>query len=205
MAKGVLIVLSGPSGTGKGTVCQDLCRKNPNLYCSISVTTRPPRKGEKDGENYYFISEERFQELVEQGAFLEWARVYGNFYGTLRQQVEEKLHEGFDVLLEIDIQGAKLIRQRCKEAVFIFLLPPSMEELWQRIQGRGTDGLEAIKYRFDAAYQELQEIWEYDYVVLNENVSDAVKMIEAIISAEKCSIKKNKDILSRFFKEGEKD
>lgn len=204
MSKGVLIVLSGPSGAGKGTVCRDLCRNNPNLYCSVSVTTRPPRKGEKDGENYHFVSEERFRELVEQGAFLEWAKVYGNYYGTLKEQVQEKLRQGVDVLLEIDIQGAKLIRQQCQEAVFIFLLPPSMEELWRRIRDRGLDGLETIQSRFAAAYEELQEIWEYDYVVLNERVSEAVKMLEAIICAEKCSIKKNKDILSRFFKEGEK-
>lgn len=203
MTKGVLIVLSGPSGTGKGTVCRDLCRQNPNLYCSVSVTTRSPRPGEREGESYYFLSEERFRELLEQDAFLEWACVYGNYYGTLRQQVEEKLSKGIDVILEIDTQGAKHIRQEAKDAVFIFLLPPSMNELWQRIHGRGADDSESIKQRFAAAYQELKEIREYDYVVINENVTDAVKDIQAIILAEKCRIKKDKDYLSRFFEEGE--
>ncbi len=203
MTKGVLIVLSGPSGTGKGTVCRDLCKQNPNLYCSVSVTTRSPRPGEREGESYYFSSEERFRELIEQDAFLEWACVYGNYYGTLRQQVEEKLSKGIDVILEIDTQGAKHIRREAKDAVFIFLLPPSMNELWQRIHGRGTDDSESIKQRFAAAYQELKEIWEYDYVVINENVTDAVKNIQAIILAEKCRIKKDKDYLSRFFEEGE--
>ncbi|NMB41640.1 MAG: guanylate kinase [Firmicutes bacterium] len=201
--KGVLIVISGPSGTGKGTVCQNLCKLNPNLHCSVSVTTRAPRLGEKDHESYFFFSENRFRDLVEQGAFLEWASVYGNYYGTLRQQVEEKLDKGLDVILEIDTQGAEQIRQSSLDAIYIFLLPPSMEELWRRIKGRGTDGPEAIRQRFASARKELEEIWKYDYAVLNENVPEAVKSIEAIISAEKCRIRKDMDILSRYFKEGE--
>ncbi|MGI6308900.1 MAG: guanylate kinase [Dethiobacteria bacterium] len=203
MKKGALIVISGPSGTGKGTICTRLCQQNSKLHCSISITTRSPRKGEKDGLNYYFLTEEKFQALIKQGALLEWAKVYGHFYGTLQQRVEEKRAQGFDVILEIDTQGAKQVRGKTKEASFIFLLPPSMDELWARIQGRGTDSPEVIKERFAAAYREVQEIWKYDYVVINENISETVRNIEAIILAEKCRVGRDKNILYRL-KEGEK-
>lgn len=203
MDKGLLLVISGPSGTGKGTVCKKLCEQNPFLYYSISATTRPPRKGEKDNVNYFFLTEEQFLELRGKNAFLEWAKVYDNYYGTPSQKVQEKLDKGFDVILEIDIQGAKQVRNIAKEAVFIFLLPPSMEELWLRIQGRGTDGQEEIEKRFAAAHRELKEIWNYNYVVINEDVSEAVRKIGAILLAEKCSLLRNEDVLLRLVEEGD--
>lgn len=198
MKKGALFVISGPSGTGKGTICTKLCQQNPKLHCSVSITTRFPRKGEEDGTNYCFMTEDKFKKLVQQGSLLEWARVYGHFYGTLQQQVEEKRAQGFDVILEIDTQGAKQVRSKIKEAAFIFLLPPSMEELWARIQNRGTDSPEVIKERFAAAYREVHEIWKYDYVVVNESIPETVRKIEAIILAEKCRVGRDKNILYRL-------
>ncbi len=205
MSKGLLIVMSGPSGTGKGTVCDMLCSRNPQIHCSISATTRPPRKGEIEGVSYYFLGENEFNRLRREGALLEWAEVYGHFYGTPLGKVEEALNRGQDVLLEIDIQGAMIVKKNYSEGVFIFLLPPSMEELWRRIRGRGTDSLNVIKKRYSAAYHELNEVWNYDYSVLNERdqVIKAVNCIEAIIKAEKCQVQRNKDMLGKLFKEGE--
>lgn len=201
MDKGLLLVLSGPSGAGKGTVCEKLCRQHCSICSSISVTSRPPRQGEKDGVHYYFLPEAQFEKLIAENSLLEWARVYGNYYGTPLKQVEEKRARGLDVILEIDTQGAKQIRKHMREAVLIFLLPPSLEELWNRIKGRGTEGPEVMKKRFSAAYEELQEIRFYDYVVCNNNVDDAVEKIRAIIFAEKCRVERNKKLLEGLSKE----
>ncbi len=205
MGKGLLIVMSGPSGTGKGTVCRVLCNRNPQIHYSISATTRPPRRGEIEGVSYFFLAENEFTRLRREGALLEWAEVYGNFYGTPLEKVEEVRNRGQDVLLEIDTQGAMKVKTNYSEGVFIFLLPPSMDELWRRIRGRGTDSLDVIKKRFAAAHRELNEVWNYDYTVLNEKdrVINAVECIEAIIKAEKCQVSRNKDILDKLFKEGE--
>jgi len=195
MSKGLLIVLSGPSGVGKGTICRVLCRENPLLVRTTSLTTRSPRKGEEDGVDYHFVSEKKFYELKNQGAFLEWAKVHGNFYATLAGEVEELRQKDYDVIMEIDVQGAAQIRSSSTEGISIFLLPPSMEELWQRINGRGSDTPEAIKDRFKTARHELMEVWKYDYVIINDIVSRAVKDIEGIIAAEKCRVERNKKFL----------
>ena len=157
MDKGLLLVLSGPSGTGKGTVCEKLCQQHLTICSSISVTSRSPRKGEKDGVHYYFLPEAQFKKLIKEDSLMEWARVYGNYYGTPLKQVEEKRAQGLDVILEIDTQGAKQIREHIKEAILIFLLPPSWEELWNRIKGRGTEEPEVMKERYLAAYGELKK------------------------------------------------
>ncbi len=192
--KGLLIVLSGPSGAGKDTVCSAYLKRNPEAVLSISVTTRKPRVGEKEGVNYYFTDVQSFEKMIRENKFLEYARVYGNYYGTPKEYVEEKLVSGFDVLLEIDIQGALQVKEKFPEGVFIFIIPPSMDELKRRIVKRGTESAEAIYTRFQSAYKELNYLSQYNYVVVNDTVEEAVRRLEAIVLAEKCRVDRNKGL-----------
>lgn len=203
MKKGLLLVISGPSGAGKGAVCSRLCQKNHKIYYSISVTTRRPRVGEENGLDYFFISEEDFFKMRKEGALLEWARVYGNYYGTPSRKVEEKRNEGWDVLLEIDTQGAMQVKSSVKDGIFLFLLPPSMGELGKRIKNRGTDPPEVIENRLHSAYKELEEVRKYDYAVVNDGLEEAVACIESIIKAEKCRVSRNINILERVIQKGD--
>jgi len=187
MSKGLLVVISGPSGAGKGTICKGLL-KELDLNLSISATTRDPRKGEIDGTNYFFISKDKFQDMLLNNEFLEHAEVYNNYYGTPKKYVFDMLEEGKDVLLEIDIQGALSIKEIYPDGVFIFILPPSMEELKNRIEKRATETKEAMIKRLDAAYKELKYVFKYDYGVLNDTVDSAVDNINSIIKAEKCKV-----------------
>ncbi len=195
---GILFVLSGPSGAGKGTVCKALMQRMPQMCLSISVTTRAPRAGEQHGVNYFFKTREQFEEMIANDELLEWAKVYDNYYGTPRNYVESKLAEGYDVLLEIDIQGAMQVKQKYPDGVFIFLIPPSATELEARILGRGTETEESFRLRFGAARSELQMMKEYDYVVVNDLVDAACQRIEAIIAAEHCSVPRNLFLLSEW-------
>lgn len=191
MAKGFLLVLSGPSGSGKGTVSQSLMKKRDDIVFSVSATTRKPRPTEIDGENYFFYDKDKFMNMVEQGEFLEYAFVHANYYGTPKEFVFEQIEKGEIVLLEIDVQGALQIKKNYKEAVFIFLLPPTMDELRNRIEKRGTETQEAINTRFSNAFEELDFVGEYDFFVVNDKVDAAVADIEAIIHSEKLRVKRH--------------
>ena len=198
MRKGLLILISGPSGTGKGTVCDLLRQKHPEISYSISATTRQPRPGEQDGVNYYFYTKEKFRELIDQGQLLEWAEVYGNFYGTPKQKVLDRLDAGEDILLEIDTQGALNVMKVMPEGLFIFLLPPSLEELAARLKGRGTETEESLHRRLGAAVDEIKLATKYRYVVVNDKVEDAEETIANIIEAEHHRSDLNESLLAKL-------
>lgn len=198
MSKGFLLVLSGPSGSGKGTVSKALMEKRNDIIFSVSVTTRKPRVGEENGKNYYFVSEEEFEDMVNDNKFLEYALVHNHYYGTPKEFVYEQIDNGEIVLLEIDVQGALQIKNNCKDAVFIFLLPPTMDELKNRIVKRGTESEADINTRFENAFKELDFVGEYDFFVVNDKVEKAVEDIEAIIHAEKLRVKRQKDIKQKI-------
>ena len=186
--QGFLVVISGPSGAGKNTVVNELGQRLDRIHYSVSVTTRPPGPGEVDGVHYNFVSNDEFKEMQESGELLEWATVYGNSYGTPRGFIEETTSQGHDVVLDIDIQGARQVRSRWPAGIFVYLMPPSMEELWKRICARGRDSAEAISTRFKLAWDELEAVFDYDYVVVNNDLDEAVDNLRAIIVAERSKV-----------------
>ncbi len=188
MRRGLLIVVSGPSGVGKGTICKELFKSSDDIHLSVSVTTRAAREGEVHGKNYFFISKEEFLHMIENDELLEYAQVYDNFYGTPKKFVMEQLDIGRDILLEIDIQGALQVKEKYPEGVFVFIVPPSMEELRNRIVGRGTETLEAINKRFSSAYDEIDLMSNYDYYIINDTVQHATKKLQNILEAERYRI-----------------
>ncbi len=184
-SKGLLIVLSGPSGVGKGTVRKALFNMpGHNLDYSVSMTTRAMRPGEVDGKDYYFVSREEFEQRIKDGKFLEHAEFVGNYYGTPLDKVEEKIANGKEVVLEIEVQGALQVREKCPDAVFIFLAPPSKEALYERLHRRGTESEEKINERVTKANKEFELAYKYDYIVINDEVSNAADKIMAIIRSE---------------------
>ncbi|MGB9856958.1 MAG: guanylate kinase [Dictyoglomaceae bacterium] len=189
---GILFVLSGPSGVGKDAILDRLLDKVPNLVKSVSVTTRPMRVGEKDGENYFFVDEKTFKEMIEKNEFLEWARVHSYLYGTPRNFVEKSLREGKDVLLKIDVQGGLNIKKIFNNAVLIFVVPPSLEELRKRLINRETEKKEDFEIRWKNVPLEISKIFYYDYVIVNSEINDAVEKVKAIILAERCKLTKEK-------------
>lgn len=192
MTKGKLFILSAPSGAGKTTVVKKVMENIPGLAFSVSHTTRKPRKGEKNGVDYYFVDKEKFLAMKDQGLFLENAEVHGNFYGTSRDGVNEQQNSGYDVILDIDVQGADIIRKyQDIGAVYIFLAPPSINELENRLRARGQDDDETIAKRLENARTEMEAMDRYEYIVINDQVEDAVKMFEAVILAERSKARRN--------------
>ena len=201
MEKGQLFVISGPSGAGKGTICQRVINET-NVELSISMTTRGPRPMEKEGVNYYFVSKEEFQNKIDNGGLLEYAEVYGNFYGTPKEHVMQKLSEGHDVILEIDTQGAMKVKEAYPDGVFIFILPPSMKELRKRITGRGSETEEAINMRLGETLKDVSYIDKYDYCVVNGELEEAVARVKAIIVAEHSKVSENVyDLIKKYEEE----
>ena len=193
--QGQLIVISGPSGAGKDTIINELLKKNKNIWLSVSSTSRAPRGGEVDGENYFFLTKEDFEKKIKEDYFLEYAEYAGNYYGTPKEKMLEKIEKGIDVVLVIEIQGAKKIKKLVPEAIFIFIMPPSEKELLKRLKNRKTEEKEKIVERFNIAYKEINEVSKYNYVVVNDLLEDAVDKVEAIIKAEKCRVDRIEEML----------
>ena len=193
MNKGSLFVITGPSGTGKGTVLKEVIKSLDRLYFSVSATTRKPREGEVDGVHYHFLTKDRFEELVAADRFLEYAQYAENYYGTPLDPVLDQLEQGNDVLLEIEVQGALQVKQRMPQAVLVFIAPPSFEELEDRLRGRGTESEEVILRRLAIARQECANMDQFRYIVVNDEVPDAADRLRAVILSQRC-LQKN----SRF-------
>ena len=197
--KGLLLVVSGPSGVGKGTICKEYLNKYDDCALSVSATTRSPRDGEVDGVSYFFLSHEEFRKKIDEGGFLEHAVFCDNYYGTPKDAVMEKLEEGKNVILEIEVQGALQVRSHYPEAVFVFVIPPSVETLEERLRGRGTETDEVIKKRLERAKAEFKYIDKYNYVLVNDTVSEAVCRLHSIIEAEKCVMARNYNFIKEEF------
>lgn len=199
--EGILLIVSGPSGAGKGTICNAIREMYPDLEYSTSMTTRAPRKGEEEGVSYFFRNEKEFEALIEEDAFLEYARVYDNYYGTPKKYVLDQIRDGRSVLLEIDIQGAMQVKKRYPKGVFVYIVPPSLEILAQRIHSRGTDSEEVIRNRLAQITSELSLAHQYDYIVVNDVLEEAIRKTSAIIEAEKCKLSRNECQIQTIFKQ----
>lgn len=204
--KGMIIVVTGPSAVGKGTICDALQQEAPDVKFSVSCTTRSKRPHETHGVEYFFVARDKFQQMITQGELLEWAEVYGNFYGTPRHYVDEVIAAGNDIILDIDMEGARRVRDLYPGSVFVFVIPPSMEALRRRIMGRGTESEEQLQRRLAAAPQWIEEGLTYDYVIVNDDLQSAVAHLRAIIQAEKSrTIRRGGALIRRLLEKGELD
>ena len=193
--RGSLIVISGPSGCGKGTVLAEYLKDNrDHTWYSISCTSREMRPGDEEGVNYYFLSRKEFEEMIKNDEFLEYAEYNGNYYGTPKEHIEDRLASGIDVILEIEVQGALKVKELVPEAICIFIMPPSMKELRNRLVGRKTESKEKVLGRFKEAYKEINEVTKYNYVVTNDDVENAVLKIKAILISEKCRVDRIEEV-----------
>ena len=197
MSRGVLVVVSGFSGAGKGTIMKSLMAKYDNYALSVSATTRNPRPGEEDGREYFFRTREEFEEMIDQDQLIEYAQYVGNYYGTPKAYVEEQLSQGRDVILEIEIQGARKIKKKFPDAVLVFVTAPSMEELKERLVGRGTETQTVIRQRLARASQEAEGVEEYDYLLVNDELALAVDRLHNIIQSEHFAMKRNLDFIRK--------
>ena len=193
-SRGNLIVISGPSGAGKGTIISKLFDSYDDAWLSISMTSRAIRSNDIPDVTYFFVSKEEFEERIGNNEFLEYAMYNGNYYGTPKDKINEKLNEGKDVILEIEIQGALKVKELIEDAIFIFILPPSMKELKRRLISRGTDSMDKIFDRFKTAYQEINEVTKYNYVVINDNIDKAVEKVKAILLSERCRVDRIEEV-----------
>lgn len=196
--KGLLVVISGPSGTGKGTVLKLVKESFNNVRFSVSATTRKPREGEVEGKNYFFKTVEEFKEMLQNNEMIEWVEYCDNYYGTPRKYIEESMEQGYDVILELEVEGAINIKNQYPDSVTIFMVPPSFDELRLRIEGRGTEKPEVIEKRLNRAKEELSYIDRYDYITINNTVEDSVSEVKSIIVAEKLKYQRNKDIIKEL-------
>lgn len=200
LQKGLLVVISGPSGTGKGTVCKKLLAERENVRYSVSATTRKPREGEVDGQSYFFVSESQFLDMLEKDALIEWDKYCDNYYGTPKAFVDQSVERGTDVILEITVEGALEIKQKYPECVLVFIIPPSLEELRRRIESRATECCNVIEKRLEQAENELKYVSKYDYLILNDSVENAVLNIEKVLDAERLKPSRNIEFVNSLIK-----
>ena len=191
---GQVIVISSPSGGGKGTVIAELLKKQKNLWLSVSTTSRPQRTNDIPGVTYNFVTKEDFEEKIKEGYFLEYTEYVGNYYGTPKGPIKEKLNQGIDVILEIEIEGASNIKKLLPESIFIFIMPPSIKTLVKRLKKRNTDSNDKLMERFHKTYKEINEVTKYNYVVINDDLEETVDKVASIIKAEKCSVNRIEEV-----------
>lgn len=199
MDKGVLLIVSGPSGAGKGTVCSEYIKRRPETFLSVSATSRSPRPGDKDGETYFFKTRDEFEKLISDDGLLEFAEFCGNYYGTPKAPALRAMEEGRDVILEIEVQGAYKVKEKCPDAVLVFILPPSPEILRERLTGRGTESPEIIEKRIGEANREIMRGANYDYIIVNDKLDLATDKLENIADAEKIRVCRNKEYLKNVW------
>ncbi len=200
MRRGILFVVSGPSGSGKGTICTELMKLRDDISVSVSATSRSPRAHDVEGRSYFFKTEQEFEQMIEKGELLEWVRYCDNYYGTPKKYIEEKLKEGINVILEIEVTGALNVKREYHDSVLIFVVPPKYDDLVRRLRSRGTENDDVINKRINKAIQEIRSIEDYDYLVVNDTIANAVFCVNAIIDAEKNKADRNRDKLEQFIK-----